>query len=162
MIDKNRKGDIFMKKNRYAVSLYFICPLLFIGIVFAVLFGCSEKPEQAKVSQESVSEKKVVAEPPKVGESVPNQTLSDGGAKGLDIPLKQVGSSTQEGLAFPDVINMDNKAYAEHTKGIVLFTHKKRLMGVGPRKHSDIIEKTSKFWVKYGLKRAFWGSKIHF
>ena len=116
-----------MKKNRCAVSLYFMCPLLFIGIVAAGLFGCSEKPEQAKVSQESVSEKKMAAEPPKVVESAVDQTLSDGGEKESDIPPKEAASSTQEGIAFPDVIRMDNKAYAEHTKDIVLFTHQKHM-----------------------------------
>lgn len=116
-----------MKKKRYTVSLYFICPLLFIGIVSAVLSGCSEKPEQAKVPQESVSEKKMAAEPAKVVESVPDQTLSDGGEKELDISSKQAASSTREGIAFPDVIYMDNKAYAEHTKEVVLFTHQKHM-----------------------------------
>ena len=34
-------------------------------------------------------------------------------------------------------------------------------MGVGPQEQSDIINKTLKKCVKYGLKRAFWGPKTH-
>ncbi len=34
-------------------------------------------------------------------------------------------------------------------------------MGVGPQKHIDIIDKTLKICVKYGLKRAFWWPKTH-
>ncbi|MHC4459209.1 MAG: hypothetical protein ACYS0I_19375 [Planctomycetota bacterium] len=71
---KNNKGDIFIQENRYSVSLYFtllsICPFLFIGIVFGVLSGCAGKSKQAKASHESVSEKKIIAELPKIGESV--------------------------------------------------------------------------------------------
>ena len=81
-----------MQENRYSVSLCFtllsICPFLFIGIVFGVLSGCSEKSEQGKVSHESVSEKRVIDE-------------------------------------LPNIINMNNKAYAKHTKGIQTFTHMK-------------------------------------
>jgi len=81
-----------MQENRYSVSLCFtllsICPFLFIGIVFGVLSGCSEKSEQGKASHESVSEKRVIDE-------------------------------------LPNIINMNNKAYAKHTKGIQTFTHMK-------------------------------------
>ena len=120
-----------MQKNKYSVSLYFtllsFCPFLFIGIVFGVLSGCSEKSEQAKASHESVSEKKNIAELPKIGEIVTTETLSDGEEKKLDIRSKQVRSSTHEGIAFPNIININNKAYAKHTKGIVTFTHKKHM-----------------------------------
>ena len=63
-----------MQENRYSVSLYVtllsICPFLFIGMVFGVLSGCSEKSEQAKATHESVSEKRIIAELPKIGEIV--------------------------------------------------------------------------------------------
>ncbi|MBW2157065.1 MAG: cytochrome c3 family protein [Deltaproteobacteria bacterium] len=118
-----------MQENRYSVSLCFtllsICPFLFIGIVFGVLSGCSEKSEQTKASHESVSEKRVIAELPKIGEIVTTETLSDGEEKRSDIRLKQVGSSIQEGIAFPNIIDMNNKAYAKHAKGIQTFTHMK-------------------------------------
>jgi len=93
--------------------------------VFGVLSGCSEKSEQTKASHESVSEKRVIAELPKIGEIVTTETLSDGEEKRSDIRLKQVGSSIQEGIAFPNIIDMNNKAYAKHTKGIQTFTHMK-------------------------------------
>ena len=61
-----------MQKNRYSFSLYptllIIC--LFLGIVFGVLSGCSGKSKQAKASPESVSEKRNIAELPKIGEIV--------------------------------------------------------------------------------------------
>jgi len=108
----NKKGDIFMQENRYNVGLYFtllsICPFLFIGMVFGVLFGCSEKSEQSKASHKSVSEKRITSELPKIGESVRTETFPD-----------------NEGIAFPKSIIMNNKAYAKHTKGIQTFTHMK-------------------------------------
>ena len=61
-----------MQKNRHSFSLYptllIIC--LFLGIVFGVLSGCSGKPKQAKASPKSVSEKRMIAELPKIGEIV--------------------------------------------------------------------------------------------
>jgi len=67
-----KKGDILMKKNRYSLSLYSILLMmcLFLGIVFVFLSGCSEKSRQAKVSPESVSDKRNIAELPKIGEIV--------------------------------------------------------------------------------------------
>jgi hypothetical protein len=63
-----------LQKNRYSSSLYStllsICLFLFIGIVFGVLPGCSGKSKQAKASHESVGEKKIIAEMPKIGEIV--------------------------------------------------------------------------------------------
>ena len=116
-----------MQENRYSVSLYVtllsVCPFLFIGMVFGVLSGCSEKSEQAKASHESVSEKRIIAELPKIGEIVTTETLSEGEEKRLDIRSKQVRSSIHEGIAFPNIINMNNKAYAKHTKGVQTFTH---------------------------------------
>ena len=116
-----------MQENRYSAILYVtflsIFSFLFIGIVFGVLSGCSEKSEPAKASHESVNEKIVTAELPKIGETVTTETLSDDEEKGLNIRVKQVGSSIHEGIAFPDVIKMNNKAYAKHTKGVQTFTH---------------------------------------
>lgn len=61
-----------MQENRYNLLLYLtllsIC--LFLGMVFGVLFGCSAKSEQVKESHESVSEKRIIAELPKIGEIV--------------------------------------------------------------------------------------------
>ena len=63
-----------MQKNRHSFSLYTtllnICPFLFIGLVFGFLSGCSGKPKQAKASPKSVSEKRMIAELPKIGEIV--------------------------------------------------------------------------------------------
>ena len=63
-----------MQGNRYSVGLYFtllsICPFLFIGIVFGVLSGCSDKSKQSKVFHESVREKRIIVELPKIGEIV--------------------------------------------------------------------------------------------
>ena len=63
-----------MQENRYSFSLHTtllsICPFLFIGLVFGVLSGCSEKSKQAKASHESVSAKRTIAELPKIGEIV--------------------------------------------------------------------------------------------
>jgi len=47
-----------------------ICAFLFISIVIGILFGCSGKSKQAKASHESVSEKRNIAELPKIGEIV--------------------------------------------------------------------------------------------
>ena len=61
-----------MKKNRYSFSLYptllIIC--LFLGIVFGVLSGCSEKSKQTKASYENESEKGIIEELPQIGEIV--------------------------------------------------------------------------------------------
>ena len=61
-----------MKKNRYSFSLYptllIIC--LFLSLPFGFLSGCSGKSKQAKASPESVSEKGIIAELPKIGEIV--------------------------------------------------------------------------------------------
>jgi len=63
-----------MQKNKYSfrlnISMLSICPFLFIGLVFGFLCGCSEKSKQAKASYESVSEKRNIAELPKIGEVV--------------------------------------------------------------------------------------------
>ena len=63
-----------MQENRYSLSLCLtllgICFFLFIGLVFGFLSGCSGKSKQAKISPESVSEKKNIAELPKIGELV--------------------------------------------------------------------------------------------
>jgi len=71
---KNQKDGIFMQGNRYSVSLYFtllsICPFLCMGIVFGVLSGCSDKSKQAKAFHESVREKRIIVELPKIGEIV--------------------------------------------------------------------------------------------
>jgi hypothetical protein len=108
----NTKENIIIRENRYSVGLYFIllsiCLFLFMGMVFGVLSGCSEKSEQAKVSYEGVSEKRNIAELPKTGEIVTTETIPD-----------------NEGIAFPKIIIMNNKAYAKHTKGIQTFTHMK-------------------------------------
>jgi len=109
-----------MQEKRYNIGLYFtlwsICSFLFIGIVFGLLSGCSEKSEQAKASHESVSEKNNIAELPKSGEIVKTKTPPASEEKKPDI---------HEGIAFPNIINMNNKAYAKHTKGIQAFTHMK-------------------------------------
>ncbi len=61
-----------MQKNRHPLSLYptwlIIC--LFLGIVVVALPGCSGKSKQAKVSPESVSEKRIIADLPKIDEIV--------------------------------------------------------------------------------------------
>jgi len=61
-----------MQENRYSLSLHstllIIC--LFLGIVFGVLSGCSGNSKQAKASPESVSEKGMIAELPKIGDIV--------------------------------------------------------------------------------------------
>ena len=63
-----------MQKNRKSYHLFTallsICAFLFIGIVMGVLFGCSGKSKQAKVSHEGLSEKRIIAELPKIGEIV--------------------------------------------------------------------------------------------
>lgn len=61
-----------MKKNRYSLTLYstFLIICLFHGIVIGVLSGCSGKSNQAKVSPESASQKKTIAEMPEIGENV--------------------------------------------------------------------------------------------
>jgi len=109
-----------MQEKRYHIGLYFtllsICSFLFIGIVSGLLSGCSEKSEQTKASHESVSEKNNIAELPKTGEIVKTKTPPAGEEKRPDI---------HEGIAFPNIINMNNKAYAKHTKGIQAFTHMK-------------------------------------
>ena len=108
----NTKGNLIMQENRYSVSLYgtllSIFLFLFIGIVFGVLSGCSEKSEQAKVADERMSEKRNIAELPKTGEIDKTETLPD-----------------NDDIAFPNTIIMNNKAYAKHTKGIQTFTHMK-------------------------------------
>ena len=59
-----------MQKNRKSYHLFTallsICAFLFIGIVMGVLFGCSGKSKQAKVSHEGLSEKRIIAELPKL------------------------------------------------------------------------------------------------
>ena len=64
----------FMQENRYSFSLYFtllsICPFLLSSICFGILSGCSEKSKQAKASHETVSDKRIIAELPKIGEIV--------------------------------------------------------------------------------------------
>ena len=61
-----------MQENRYSLSLYStlfsIC--LFLGIVLGVLSGCSGDSKQAMASNEKVGEKGIIAELPKIGESV--------------------------------------------------------------------------------------------
>ena len=61
-------------KHRYSISLYTtllsIFTFIFIGLVFGFLSGCSEKSRQTKASYESVSEKRSIAELPKIGELV--------------------------------------------------------------------------------------------
>ena len=108
----NTKGNIIMQENRYSVSLYgtllSIFLFLFIGIVFGFLSACSEKSDQTNTSQESVSEKRNIAELPKTGKIDITKTIPD-----------------NEGIVFPNTIIMNNKAYAKHTKGIQTFTHKK-------------------------------------
>ena len=68
-----------MQGNRYSVGLYFIllsiCPFLFIGIVFGVLSGCSDKSKQAKASNDSVRERRIIAELPKIGEIVTTERV---------------------------------------------------------------------------------------
>ena len=63
-----------MQEKRYGFSLHTIllsiCLFLFIGLVFGVLSGCSGKSRQAKASHENVSEKRNIAELPKIGELV--------------------------------------------------------------------------------------------
>ena len=63
-----------MQKNRYSFSLYTsllsICPFLFIGLVFGFLSGCSGESKQTKASSESVSEKEIIEELPKIGDIV--------------------------------------------------------------------------------------------
>ena len=118
-----------MKEKRYGirfyVTLWSICPFLFIGIVFGILPGCSEKSEQTKVSHESVKEKKNRPELPKIDENTTAGTLPDSDEKSLDVGPKPVGPGIREGIAFPDIIDMNNKAYAKHTRGILTFTHRK-------------------------------------
>ena len=118
-----------MQESRYSVCLYFtllsIIPFLFIGIVYGVLSGCSENSEQATVSHESVNEKRITSESPKIVENITTETLSNGEEKRPDIRLKQVKSGIKKGIAFPNIIIMNNKAYAKHTKDIQTFTHLK-------------------------------------
>ena len=61
-------------KHRYSISLYTtllsIFTFIFIGLVFGFLSGCSEKSRQTKASYESVSEKRSIAELPKIGDIV--------------------------------------------------------------------------------------------
>ena len=99
-----------MEENRYSVSLYgtLLSIFLFIGIVFGFLSACSEKSDQAKTSQESVSEKRNIAELQKTGEIDTTEAIPD-----------------NEGIVFPNTIIMNNKAYDKHTKGIQTFTHMK-------------------------------------
>jgi hypothetical protein len=63
-------------KHRYSLSLYLtllsIC--LFLGRVFGVLSGCSGKTKQAKASHESLSEKRIIAQLPKIGELVTTES----------------------------------------------------------------------------------------
>jgi hypothetical protein len=63
-----------MQKNRYSFSLYTtllsIGPFLFIGLVFGFLSGCSGESKQTKASYESLSEKEIIEELPKIGEIV--------------------------------------------------------------------------------------------
>ena len=68
-----------MQKNRHSLSLsttlLIIC--LFLGIVVVALSGCSGKSRQAKASPESVSEKRNIAELPKIGEIVTTERASE-------------------------------------------------------------------------------------
>ena len=70
-----------MQENRFRFSSYFtllgICPFLLIGLVFGVLSGCSGKSKQAKTSHESVSEKRIAAKLPKIGEIVTTESALD-------------------------------------------------------------------------------------
>ena len=70
-----------MQENRYRFSSYFIllgiCPFLLIGLMFGFLSGCSGKSKQAKASHESVSEKRITAELPKIGEIVTTERALD-------------------------------------------------------------------------------------
>ena len=59
------------RKNLYvSITLMSICVFLFTGLVMSILFGCSGKSKQAKVSNERVGEKKIMPELPKIGETV--------------------------------------------------------------------------------------------
>jgi len=58
------------KNFRLSTALLSIWAFLFIGIVIGILFGCSGKSKQAKVSNERVGEKGIIAELPKIGEVV--------------------------------------------------------------------------------------------
>ena len=63
-----------MKENRYSFSLHTVllsmCLFLFIGLVFGFMSGCSGESRQTKASHESVSEKRSIAELPKIGDIV--------------------------------------------------------------------------------------------
>ena len=63
-----------MKEIRYSFSLHTVllsmCPFLFIGLVFGFMSGCSGESRQTKASHESVSEKRNIANLPKIGEIV--------------------------------------------------------------------------------------------
>ena len=71
---KNTKGGSILQENRVSFSLYAILlsifAFLFIGVVSIVLSGCTAKSKQAKASHENVSEKRNIAELPKMGEIV--------------------------------------------------------------------------------------------
>ena len=61
-----------MQESRYSLSLCstLMAIGLFCGIFYGVLSGCSEKSNQTKASYENVSEKRNIAELPKIGEIV--------------------------------------------------------------------------------------------
>jgi hypothetical protein len=63
-------------QERYSLSLYSTLLIigLLLGIVFAVLSGCTGKSKQAKASPESVSEKRNIANLPKIGEIVTTES----------------------------------------------------------------------------------------
>jgi hypothetical protein len=65
-----------MQENIYRLNLYstllIIC--LFLSLPFGFLSGCSGKSKQAKASPESVSEKRNIANLPKIGEIVTTES----------------------------------------------------------------------------------------
>lgn len=64
------------KSFRLSTNLISICAFLSIGIVIGILVGCSGKSKQAKVSGESVGQKRIIAELPKIGEIVTTERAS--------------------------------------------------------------------------------------
>jgi len=71
---KNERDIIFMRKNRFSFSSYTtvlsIYLIIFSGLFLIFLFGCTGKSKQTKASHEGVSDKRNIAELPKIGEIV--------------------------------------------------------------------------------------------
>ena len=70
-----------MRENRYSVGLYvtvlIIFPFLFMGMVFGLLSGCSEKSNQNNGYLENRAGKRILAELPEIGDMVTTERALD-------------------------------------------------------------------------------------